>query len=184
MQVVPGTFGGLHGDEIKVFQQVLANITGQGLEIGCLDGFSTVVILDHSKLDLLTSVDPFIPDSMEASLVGSKERFHANVQPYGLRSRLIVDYSWNVTPTWSEPLDFLFIDGDHKWAAVDRDFTDWVPKLKVGGLLAMHDARMNRPGGANFHPGPSQVAHTRIFMQPESWEVVAEAFSLVVARKL
>lgn len=183
MQHVPGTFGGLHGSEIKIFQEVLSGAAGQGLEIGCLDGFSTVVILDSSALNL-TSVDPFIPDSMEASLVGSKDRFLANVQPYGLRSRLIADYSWNVAPTWTEPLDFLFIDGDHKWAAVDRDFTDWAPKLKTGGLLAMHDARMNRPGGATFHPGPSQVAHVRIFMQPETWQVVAEAYSLVIARKL
>jgi predicted O-methyltransferase YrrM len=179
---VEGTFGGLHGDEIKVFQQVLAGVEGQGVEIGCLDGFSTVVILDSSKLRL-TSVDPFIPDSMSPNLVGSQARFHANTKPYGERSRLLVAYSWNVAPGWTEPLDFLFLDGDHTWAAVKRDYDDWTPKLKIGGILAMHDARMSR-GGASFHPGPSHVADSEIFARPDRWQVLGEAFSLVVARKL
>ncbi|MBV9123873.1 MAG: class I SAM-dependent methyltransferase [Planctomycetes bacterium] len=36
-------------------------------------------------------------------------------------------------------LDLLFIDGDHSYPAVLEDLTHYVPKLKPGGLLAMHD---------------------------------------------
>jgi predicted O-methyltransferase YrrM len=33
----------------------------------------------------------------------------------------------------------LFIDGDHSYEAVSADLRDWLPSLKPGGVLAMHD---------------------------------------------
>ena len=37
------------------------------------------------------------------------------------------------------PLDFLFIDGDHSYQGVRRDFLDYVPLVRPGGLVAFHD---------------------------------------------
>lgn len=37
------------------------------------------------------------------------------------------------------PCDMLFIDGDHAYEAVKADLRDWLPSLKPGGWLAMHD---------------------------------------------
>lgn len=166
-----------------LFETVLTGIGGLGVEIGCLDGYSSSVILGASRLHLV-SIDPFVPDSMEASLRGLPERYDANVAEFAGRATLIKDYSWNAVRIWDKPLDFLFIDGDHRYAAVMKDFEDWTPKLKVGGLLAIHDSRMGRPDGANFHPGPSQVAREMIYGQPDKWQIVGEAFSLTVAKKL
>src|SRR5437763_4066434 len=36
-------------------------------------------------------------------------------------------------------LDFLFLDGDHSEEAVDADLSAWLPKLKAGGVVALHD---------------------------------------------
>jgi SAM-dependent methyltransferase len=36
-------------------------------------------------------------------------------------------------------LDFVFVDGDHGYAAVQRDLTAWFPRVKPGGVLAGHD---------------------------------------------
>lgn len=36
-------------------------------------------------------------------------------------------------------LDFVFIDGDHRPAAVHDDLSAWFPKIKAGGTLAGHD---------------------------------------------
>jgi predicted O-methyltransferase YrrM len=193
MKIAPNTFQGLHPDEVALFRTHLKGVKGTGVEIGCLDGYSSAVILDASELRL-TSIDPFVPDSMEASLIGSAAKYAANVAPYGKRAHLIGDYSFNVAnmgvratlgymPKLKDGLDFLFIDGDHTWKAVDQDFTEWTPHLKSGGTLAIHDARMGREGGANFHEGPSRVARERIFGRPEEWEVIGEAFSLILARK-
>jgi predicted O-methyltransferase YrrM len=42
--------------------------------------------------------------------------------------------------TWSAPIDFLFIDGDHAYEACRRDFEDWSPHVVPDGVLAFHDA--------------------------------------------
>ena len=182
MNFADGTFAGLAGEEIALFQKVLDQLQGDGVEIGCLDGFSTAHILACSKLRL-TSIDPFIPDSMASHLVGSRARFDDNIAPWKDRSTLIEDYSWNVAGRWRTALEFLFIDGDHLYPSVLRDLEEWTPHLKTGGILAMHDSRMPRPGGAPFHPGPSQVAAERVYGRPDRWEIIGEAFSLTVARK-
>ena len=183
MTLAEGTFGGLAGQEIELFRSVLTGMKGTGVEIGCLDGYSTAHLLECSELHM-TSIDPFIPDSCASHLIGSKERFRFNVEPWKDRSHLIEDYSWNARPAWEKPLDFLFIDGDHAYDAVLKDFLMWTPLLRTGGVLAMHDSRMNRPGGATFHVGPSKVAAERIYDAPHHWRVLGEAFSLTVARKL
>lgn len=36
-------------------------------------------------------------------------------------------------------IDFLFIDGDHTYEGVKRDFEDYSPLVKAGGLIAFHD---------------------------------------------
>lgn len=197
MKIAEGTFAGLHPTEEALFREVLKGMTGLGVEIGCLDGYSSAVILDASELHL-TSIDPFIPDSMEKTLIGSKEKYLANVAQFdkpgsvdrmsGKRSGLIEGYSHDAVKhclSWTdERLSFLFIDGDHNYEAVLRDYHDWTPLLKQGGILAIHDARMNRPGGAQYHPGPSRVADEFIFGSADRWEVIGEAHSLVIAKSL
>lgn len=37
------------------------------------------------------------------------------------------------------PLDYLFIDGDHKYEGVRRDFEMYAPLVRKGGLIAFHD---------------------------------------------
>ncbi len=191
MKIAPNTFQGLHPTEEALFREVLKGMKGVGVEIGCLDGYSSAVILDASELRL-HSIDPFVPDSMEASLIGSQDRYHENVRPYNenltgfnWRSRLSVAYSHVVAGGHFgyTSIDFLFIDGDHTYPAVLQDYNDWTPLIKTGGILAIHDARMSRPGGANYHPGPSQVAKEQVFDRPDLWEIVGEAHSLLIARK-
>jgi cephalosporin hydroxylase len=38
-----------------------------------------------------------------------------------------------------EPLDFLFIDGDHSYAGVAQDFEMFAPLVRPGGVVAFHD---------------------------------------------
>ena len=39
--------------------------------------------------------------------------------------------------------DFLFIDGDHSFAGVERDFAMYAPLVRPGGLVAFHDIVMD-----------------------------------------
>jgi hypothetical protein len=183
MHIAEGTFAGLAPTEIELFQRALRNTEGVGVEIGCLDGWSTAHILECSKLHL-TVIDPFVPDSMAPNLCGSVDRFWENVDPWKDRVRLIRDYSQNIGPTWTQPLDFLFIDGDHHYPSVLADFEQWARHVKRGGILAMHDSRMYRyqdVDRALFHPGPSVVAMSEVYEKPLHWRILGEVFSLTVA---
>jgi hypothetical protein len=66
-------------------------------------------------------------------------------------------YSFECCRGWSEPIDLLFIDANHEYAAVLRDFEDWSPFVKQGGVIAFHDV------GEQFE-GPRRVVADRLKM--------------------
>jgi cephalosporin hydroxylase len=69
-------------------------------------------------------------------------------------------------------LDFLFIDGDHSYEGIRRDFADYTPLVRPGGVVALHDIV---PGGPGKHGDPGGV--------PEFWQEIkagrADATELV-----
>ncbi|MCX9079834.1 MAG: class I SAM-dependent methyltransferase, partial [Candidatus Methanoperedens sp.] len=42
------------------------------------------------------------------------------------------------------PIDFLFIDGDHRYNGVKKDYALYSGLVRPGGLIAFHDIRPNR----------------------------------------
>jgi predicted O-methyltransferase YrrM len=46
-----------------------------------------------------------------------------------------------VAADWDEPVDFVFIDGNHSYEGVSRDWADWTSLLRPGGIVALHNAR-------------------------------------------
>ncbi len=171
----------LHQEEIDLFKRVLSGVSGIGVEIGSLDGYSAITILNASSLSL-TCIDPFVPDSIDPATQGTAENCLSNLVAFGDRVNLIVGYSQEVIKDWRQEFHFLFIDGDHTLKAVQGDYDQWVPFLKSGGLLAMHDSRMSR-GSIPYCPGPSEVAARCVYGRPDIWEIVGEAQTLTIARK-
>lgn len=46
-----------------------------------------------------------------------------------------------------DKLDFLFIDGDHSYEGVRRDFELYSPLVREGGFVAFHDIVPSGPAG-------------------------------------
>jgi len=44
-----------------------------------------------------------------------------------------------------QPIDFLWIDGDHRYEGARRDFEGYAPLVRPGGLIALHDIRPGPP---------------------------------------
>ena len=42
--------------------------------------------------------------------------------------------------SWKEPVDMVFVDGDHSYSSVVRDIDAWLPHIKPGGIIAFHDS--------------------------------------------
>lgn len=49
----------------------------------------------------------------------------------------------------NEKLDFLFIDGDHMYESVKRDFEMYSPLVRKGGIIALHDIGYAEEGGVH-----------------------------------
>ena len=59
----------------------------------------------------------------------------------------LVGHSGVIARNWTTPLSFLFIDGGHGEEPAKADFDGWVPKVKEGGILAIHDVFPNPNDG-------------------------------------
>jgi hypothetical protein len=116
------------------------------LEIGCYDG-GTTIFLSNISNNLITIDQPIEPrfDTFKynvgdvtnygSKLLKSKTNFnyiggnsHSN-ETFNNVKNLLGDKS----------LDLLFIDGDHTYEGVKKDFNEYSKLVKKGGLIALHD---------------------------------------------
>jgi predicted O-methyltransferase YrrM len=71
------------------------------------------------------------------------------------------------------PFDMLFVDGDHSYEATLEYLNDYVPKLKPGGIVAMHDFELDsvqRAMGDYFKDRPIEdlgMAHSLKSFRPK-----------------
>ena len=69
------------------------------------------------------------------------------------------------------PIDFLFIDGDHSYAGVRRDFEDYSPLVAPGGQVCLHDIRQHPLGYSGevwrfWQELETDFAGTRAILEP------------------
>ena len=50
----------------------------------------------------------------------------------------------------NESVDVLYVDGDHTYEGVKRDYEAWFPKMKVGGVIIFHDMDPGHEGVWEF----------------------------------
>src|SRR5262249_52045312 len=111
------------------------------VEIGVYHGANTALfrrIVDESGE--VVGIDPHPGGRIGVSF----ERWIAEHEIARVRrahARLLRQFSHEAATGWSVPIDFLFIDGDHSWDAIARDWADWTPHVAPGGLVALHDSR-------------------------------------------
>lgn len=149
------------------------------VEIGVLNG-STSKLLAEANPDIpVYGIDPIVPDSMAPSEVGDTGRIQANTGELE-NYHFVQEYSYEVVKKWSLPFDYIFIDGDHRYEEVRRDFLDWLPLLTHRGFLSLHDSAANR-GGPHFWPGPSQLADGII--RKGILEYIKTVYALTIFRK-
>lgn len=83
-----------------------------------------------------------------------------------------------VSPTWTETIDLLFIDGDHAYEAVKRDWEEWSPHVSPAGRIAFHDALLQAPWMDESFGSARFVAELNSDDGP--WGIVDSADSLAV----
>jgi len=120
----------------------LARRRGEFVELGCWMGRSTAILLQAARVwgASVTSVDPFVVLPTQGTQA-SAERWRANLQRVGLTPPPLLEMrSDEAAKAYrGHEIALLFIDADHSKAGVARDLHDWARKVKVGGVVALHD---------------------------------------------
>lgn len=114
---------------------------GSLVEIGVMHGATTALLRSvMAPNGVVTGVDRHPPGRLFVSFERLVAKRELDRHPRG-RAVLLREWSHEAARHWTTPIDFLFIDGDHGWAGVERDWRDWTPHLVPGGLVALHDSR-------------------------------------------
>jgi predicted O-methyltransferase YrrM len=150
------------------------------VEIGVMYGANTALL--RSVMDpsgTITGIDPHPPGRLGVSF----ERWIAVREmaryPRG-RAVLLRRMSWEAAAAWLTPIDFLFVDGDHSWAGIERDWHDWSPHLVDGGVVALHDSRPVRG-----QPELDSVRYTQeIILADRRFQEIDAVESLTVLERL
>lgn len=116
------------------------------VEVGTYAGRSLayliVEIINAEKDIKVTAIDSFIGFDPSVYLQGRdlSDKFYANMYPIKDKFNVLVGNSWDAATKFDDnSLDFVFIDADHKYQSVVNDILAWMPKVKIGGVLAGHD---------------------------------------------
>jgi predicted O-methyltransferase YrrM len=56
-------------------------------------------------------------------------------------------------------VDFVYIDGDHRYEMVKKDLALWWPKIRQGGVIAGHDIVCNNEHKGGWGPGIQRAVH-------------------------
>jgi len=154
------------------------------VEIGVYEGSSAVVLCEVLDGDAeLHLIDPFgehgwaLPAGWGATEGASRRVVdRARRRNVGPKVTWHVDYSAAVASRWSQPVDLVFIDGDHSEDGVRTDWEGWNGFVEPGGAVLFHDARVTQEGGRGL-PGPTAVVDG-LFRGADpvpGWRIEAEA---------
>jgi len=154
--------GWLITKEGQLLYKLASECSGEGtiVEIGSWKGKSTIWLAHGSKAGKNTTiyaVDPHTGSDQTKEAVGEQNtypEFRANLRRAGVADivKPLVMTSEQAAQDFNEPIELIFIDGDHSYDMVRLDFELWFPKLVIDGYIAFHDS-------VNGWPGPEKVVN-------------------------
>ena len=110
-------------------------------EIGCFEARTSVALATNAPNGRVYSVDPFSKGRLGICYAEWVARLHRR-RAAANNLVFLKGFSDEVASRFRDPLDFLFIDADHTYDAVKRDWENWVPKVVDGGIVALHDCKL------------------------------------------
>jgi len=113
----------------------------RGAEVGTFLGESAIMWCKANRNLHLACIDPY-------TAYRARPSQHIQDRNYAKAKRTLAPYnvtlmraaSLDAVKTFEDgSLDFVYIDGDHRFDACVQDLIQWVPKVRLGGLVIVHD---------------------------------------------
>jgi len=136
---------------VNTLNNLLGMVNGKLFcEIGAWTGHSTSLIARRAKenggmvyvIDTFQGEGGYLPDWIQKTGYNVEKVFLSNMLELGLTEYLhILKGSSDIFHPQinDESLDFLFIDGDHRYNQISKDINNYYPKVKKGGIICGHD---------------------------------------------
>ena len=115
------------------------------VEIGSARGLSACYIglaLKSLNQGKLYAIDPHTQTSWnDQDSTDTFKILQNNLKAFGVQEQVIIlrEYSDQTAKTWKQPIDLLFIDGDHSYKGVKTDWELFAPLVKKFGIVVFHD---------------------------------------------
>jgi predicted O-methyltransferase YrrM len=150
------------------------------VELGVMHGATTRLLCEVMAADgVVTAVDPFPPGRLGVSFefaIAAREVSRAGRG----RVRFERQRSDQAIGQWNDPIDFLFIDADHSWHGIERDWRGWTSFVAPGGIVALHDSRAV-PGRPAYD---SARFTTDVVLHDDRFSFVEAVETLTVVRRI
>lgn len=132
---------------ILAIKEVFKDTPLVGAEIGIYLGDNAEFILKVLNMQKLYLIDPFDPDNdfegyCKPKLGKVKQRTLARFVPYADKVEWLLHTSDDAIPFITEPLHFVYIDGNHSYEYVKRDLENYWKLVRSGGFVSGHDYAM------------------------------------------
>ena len=117
-------------------------------EVGCWTGRSTSILGNFAKdhNGVVTTIDKFDGTGSHleeyAKDVDIESILRSNLKKLGIYFYVHVINANSddiFEQIYDNSIDFMFIDGDHRYSQVKKDLDNWWPKIKPGGIFCGHD---------------------------------------------
>lgn len=153
-------------------------------EIGVFEGLTSRRIMQNMpEGGDLYCIDPFIPGRLGIAygywitLSQTRRARRPDVNLHVIRK-----FSYDSLTDVRQELDLIFIDADHSYKSVKRDWEEWSPKVKVGGRLALHDSQP-MPGRCPETSGPVRLVR-ELGPTPPGFELQETRDTITVYRRV
>jgi predicted O-methyltransferase YrrM len=136
-------------DEAEYIYDLVKNLDSPyAVEIGRMLGGSAILMASAGAH--VVSLDLHVSKTVEGEKGALADiALDKKLQELGLRNKvdiLVADSHTYNTTSLIEKVDVLFIDGDHSYEGVKKDYENWVKTVKPGGHILFHDACRSRGG--------------------------------------
>lgn len=154
------------------------------VEIGVFEGVNTIIIAAamHPEGKLI-GIDPFFKGGLGICYHEKIARKEIRKAKLKQKITLIPAFSYDAVNEVPENVDFIFIDGDHSYDGFIRDWKDWSVKVKVNGIIALHDTAQPAHDASVKELG-SYRYFTEHVISDKRFEIIETVDSLNVLKKI
>lgn len=113
-----------------------------GVEIGTYVGHNALNILENLDIKKLYLIDPYTPYEDDYGWRGDVTTLNEaslRLKNYSNKIHLICKKSSDAINDIPNNLDFVYIDGNHRYEYVHSDILNYYPKVRSGGIIGGHD---------------------------------------------